>query len=305
MTRLGRRWAARAASSLALLLTACIPGFAQSQNSSPVPLNIFKTISATGTQTSALQSTPWLTQYGTLLITWASITGSPATCTFQIKSADTNGNLQNNGSALSVTPSNGSTSQIFSPSSTLLSAPQLEVVYACGTYPSGGTLTLDFVPLVSIAVQPSGNYFNANLYASSTAVGLGGNTAANSLPVAEATNQGNPCFNPNSTPVTLTGASSGTSATQLIALSAGKQIFLCSVVLTAISGTTPKYTLEYGTGTNCATLAGTFVGPSASATAGNIFSYPNAFIVPASDELCYLMSGTTPVFDYAIIYVQQ
>ena len=49
------------------------------------------------------------------LVTWAGITGSPATCTIQIKSSDSVGDLINNGSAISVAPSNGTTSQAFTP----------------------------------------------------------------------------------------------------------------------------------------------------------------------------------------------
>ena len=138
-----------------------------------------------------------------------------------------------------------------------------------------------------------------------SAVALGGTTSSASLPTVQATNQGNPCFNPNSTPSTLAGASSGTAAVQLVALASGKQIFVCSVILTAISGTSPTYKLEYGTGTACASGTTALVGPSATSTVGQIFSYPNAFIVPAGDALCYLMGGTTPVYDYAMVYVQQ
>jgi hypothetical protein len=123
--------------------------------------------------------------------------------------------------------------------------------------------------------------------------------------VALSATAANPCQNPNATLTAIAGATSGTSATQIIALASGKQIFICSVVLTTISGTSPTYKLEYGTGSNCAVVVGTLVGPSAVSVAGNVFSYANAFIVPASDELCYLDGGTTPIYDYAIVYVQQ
>jgi hypothetical protein len=136
-------------------------------------------------------------------------------------------------------------------------------------------------------------------------VALGSTTSSASLPTVQATNQGNPCYNPNSTPTPFSGATSGTSTTQLIALSSGKQIFICAVTLTAISGTSPTYKLVYGTGSNCAGSPVTLVGPSAVSTAGQIFSYPNSFIVPAGNALCYVMGGTSPVYDYSIVEVQQ
>lgn len=134
---------------------------------------------------------------------------------------------------------------------------------------------------------------------------LGSTTMSASIPHVNATNQANPCLNPNATLTTLAGATSGTSATQLIALIASKQIFVCQITLTAISGTSPTYKLEYGTGTACASGTTALVGPSAASVAGSIFSYPNSFIVPASNALCYLNGGTTPIYDYAIVYVQQ
>jgi|ERR1017187_9651940 hypothetical protein len=134
---------------------------------------------------------------------------------------------------------------------------------------------------------------------------LGSAAMAASMPIVQATNQQNPCYNPNSTPTSLNGATSGTALTQIIALSSGKQIFLCSVTFTVVSGTTINYELEYGTATNCASGTTVLVGPSATVTAGQIFSYPNAFIVPASNALCYKMGTTSPIIDYAIVYVQQ
>lgn len=86
-------------------------------------------------------------------MTWASITGSSSGCTIQIKSADSLGNLVNNGSAVSVTPSNGTTGINFVPAASLQTASQIEAVYACSGYPSAGTLTLDFAP--SITTYPT------------------------------------------------------------------------------------------------------------------------------------------------------
>lgn len=113
-------------------------------------VNLFSAVAATGTQTSSTVRVSTFGQFGTLYFTWASITGSPSGCTVQIKSADSLGNLVNNGSAISVTPSNGSSQQYFSPS--VFTAGQMQAVYSCSVYPSAGTLTLDFVPGLSVGI---------------------------------------------------------------------------------------------------------------------------------------------------------
>jgi hypothetical protein len=121
-----------------------------------------------------------------------------------------------------------------------------------------------------------------------------------------ATSGGNPCQNPYAQLLSVVGTTSGTSLTQIIAPVSGKQIYLCSVTFTTISGITPTYGLEYGTDSNCGTGTTVLVGaPSAAVTLGTIFNYYQAFIVPAGNALCYKSGGTTPVFQYAINYVQQ
>jgi hypothetical protein len=115
-------------------------------------VNLFNAAAATATATSSVTRVSTFSQYGTLILTWASITGSPSACTIQIKSADSLGNLLNNGSAISVTPSNGTTGQAFTPASTLATSAQMEAVYSCTTYPTAGTLSLEFVPALSAAI---------------------------------------------------------------------------------------------------------------------------------------------------------
>jgi hypothetical protein len=116
----------------------------------PCPLNasvqLFTTVAATGTATATAQKVYNFSMTGTLIATYASITGSPATCTFQVKSGDSLGNLINNASAVSTTPANGTTSTVFIPATTQQTADEISVVYACGTYPTAGTLSLEFVP---------------------------------------------------------------------------------------------------------------------------------------------------------------
>ena len=114
-------------------------------------VNLFNAASATATQTSSTARVSTFGQYGELIVTWAGITGSPAGCTLQIKSADSLGNLTNNGGAVAVAPSNGTSAILFTP--TIYTAAQMDAVYACTTYPTAGTLSLDFVPSVTVYSQ--------------------------------------------------------------------------------------------------------------------------------------------------------
>jgi hypothetical protein len=112
-------------------------------------VNLFNAVSATATQTSSTVRVSTFGQYGELIVTWASITGSPSGCTLQLKSADSLGNLTNNGSAVAVAPANGTSAILFTPA--IYTAAQMQAVYACATtYPSAGTLSLDFVPSITV-----------------------------------------------------------------------------------------------------------------------------------------------------------
>lgn len=116
---------------------------------------------------------------------------------------------------------------------------------------------------------------------------------------------GNPCLGVDGTIQSVTGATSGTSATQIIAAITGKQIFVCSLNVQGVSGTTPTFSLVYGTGSNCAGTPTTFVTPIATA-AGTLFNFSGPIgRVPVSQELCYQGGGTTPIQNYLITYIQK
>lgn len=115
-------------------------------------VNLWTAQDVTLTRTSATVRNPIFSQTGTLQITWASITGSPATCTLQIQGVDSVGNVLNNGSTFSVSPANGTSSQSFTAASTLQSAAQIKAIFACVTYPTTGTLTLDYTPIPNVNV---------------------------------------------------------------------------------------------------------------------------------------------------------
>jgi hypothetical protein len=127
----------------------------------------------------------------------------------------------------------------------------------------------------------------------------------------QAGNNGNPayltgldaCAASNTQPLNVAVNISGGSAatTQVIALSAGKQIFLCEWTLTIGSTATTATTLlfEYGTGTNCATSPTALTGAmgSLTATAGPAIMLINGpysgstFVTPAGKELCLVTTG--------------
>lgn len=161
-------------------------------------VNIWTAQDVTVTRTSAAVRNPIFSQTGTLQLTWASITGSPATCTLQVQGVDSVGNALNNGSTFSVSPANGVTSQTFTAAAALQSAAQIKAIFACVTYPTTGTLTLDFTPIPNVNVT---NTVTAALAAGSALVGKVGidqttpgttnAVSATNLPTTADTNSGN------------------------------------------------------------------------------------------------------------------
>jgi hypothetical protein len=139
-------------------------------------------------------------------------------------------------------------------------------------------------------------------YSTTTLNALSLDTAGN-LRVAQPVT-GNPCLNPNATLLWVAGSTSGTSAVQIIALSGSNRIYICSLNVTGVSGTTPAFGLVYGTGSNCATGQTTVQG-AFTTTAAALYSFHGPGpITAAGTALCYLNTGTTPVQRYSITYVQ-
>ena len=115
----------------------------------------------------------------------------------------------------------------------------------------------------------------------------------------------NACQDPNAILQAVAASTSGTSAVQVIALASGAKVFLCSMNVVGVSGTSPTFSLVYGTGTNCGTGQTTIVG-SFGTTANTLYPFNNPFFVtPAGQAICYLDGGTSPVQRLAITYVQR
>lgn len=144
----------------ALINTGPGAGTWQDPNVSYTPVNLFNAVNATATRTSANTKNPVYSAGGTLLVTWASITGAPSGCTIQMQAVDSLGNATNSGSAVAVTPANGTTSiQVPQNVATTVapSAAFIAAVYACSTtYPTTGTLSLDFAGQMNQQGQGTG-----------------------------------------------------------------------------------------------------------------------------------------------------
>lgn len=121
----------------------------------------------------------------------------------------------------------------------------------------------------------------------------------------DAYNGGNPCMDPSIYLQTASGQTSGTTLTQVIPLVTGQQIYICSLAIQGVSGTTPTLSWSYGTGANCGTGTTTLI-PSMATAAGAFFPFPMPVTkVPAGKALCYQGGGTTPVQNYVLTYVQK
>jgi hypothetical protein len=127
-------------------ISACAPG-------DPIVsynyVNLLNAAVATTTATGAAVRNSMFSTSGNLYVTFASITGSPATCTIQLKNIDSQGNSINNGPALAVTVANGTKSFSVVPLPALRAAGQMSATFNCGTFPTAGTITVDFSPSFS------------------------------------------------------------------------------------------------------------------------------------------------------------
>jgi hypothetical protein len=114
----------------------------------------------------------------------------------------------------------------------------------------------------------------------------------------------NPCANPSATLNGVLVSTSGTSAVQLVALVSGQKIYPCALNVVGVSGTTPTFSLVFGTGTACATGQTVYLGAWTTA-ANTVYSFNGPMApVPASQALCYLNTGTTPIQRVNLSYVQ-
>lgn len=114
------------------------------------------------------------------------------------------------------------------------------------------------------------------------------------------------CNTPGTQLQTSVTAMSGTTAAQIIALAAGKRVYICNTVLATAGGTSPTFSLQYGTGTNCAVGTTTFI-PAITIPVANAApqQWTGQFVVPAGNAVCYLLTGTTPTGTLTMTFLQQ
>jgi hypothetical protein len=124
--------------------------------------------------------------------------------------------------------------------------------------------------------------------------------------VAISPNSGNACANPSAGLTSVyNGATSGTSAVQVVALSGTTKVYVCSLSVVLTSGTSPTFALVYGTGTACGTGQGNVTFPVSTTATPITYNGPIVGVTPAGNALCYLQTGTTPINKFVLTYVQQ
>jgi len=97
-------------------------------------------VAATATHTSSPFPNAGYFKQAELYVIWSGITGSPSGCTIQVKASGDATNFIASGTAITLTPGTNQVS-VF----TGAIGEQVEYAYACATYPSAGTLTLESV----------------------------------------------------------------------------------------------------------------------------------------------------------------
>jgi hypothetical protein len=116
---------------------------------------------------------------------------------------------------------------------------------------------------------------------------------------------GNPCVDSRATIQSIALNASTTSAVQIIALSGTTKIYPCSITVLG-GGTTPTFSLVYGTGTNCATGQTVLITAIAIPTAAPAQTFPSPVgSTPAGQAVCTLLTGTSPTAKGVLSYVQQ
>lgn len=222
---------------------------------------------ATATSTSTAVRLPNFSGFGTLSIQGVGITGSPSGCTvtlaYQSNSATLAGAVQQ---TIAFTPA--VSVQYFNITPTQPTGDQYVAVYTCSsTYPTAGVLNISFSP----APAPA--------------------------PVAL-----DPCQNAHTVKSSVAVSVTSATTTQLVALSAGKSIYVCGATINSVGGTS---TLEYGTGSSCGTGTTTLTGPFAAATVAKIGGYGTTVTAPSGNALCIVSGTSTTATAGVVTYVQQ
>jgi len=247
---------------------------AQAAYTQQAGVSFFTSTSAAATHTSGAIQLPTTNGVGILNITESGITGSPSGCTVALKYQQNNATVATAAVAtVSFTPSTGTQQLFVNP--TVAAGDSYVAVYACSsTYPTAGLISISFSPV---------------------------NVAA----ILNVTSFGDPCKNPAaSTSSAVINVSSATT-TQLVALAAGKSVYVCQVTMSGGSAATAV--LEYGTGSSCGTGTTALTGALAlNATQPVSLGWGGALAsTPAGAALCLVTGGTVTTAQGIVSYVQQ
>lgn len=116
---------------------------------------------------------------------------------------------------------------------------------------------------------------------------------------------GNPCVNPAANLASISGLTSTTNSTQIIAAANSAKIYICSLTIIGVSGTSPTFSLVQGSGSNCSNFQTNLIqGFQTSANQLYQFAHPVSIGI-MGNALCYKNGGNSPVQNYNITYVQQ
>lgn len=170
-------------------------------------------------------------------------------------------------------------------------------------------LLLSYSTFGQQAVQPGNDGTNPHPLLTDTTgrpiLGAGTQAIGTVTLAAAGANGANPCANPNANLQSVSFTTSGTTAVQQIAISGTTKVYGCALNVIGQSGTTPTFSLVFGTGTNCAVGQGTLV-PAFATPANTLFPFVSpVFVTTAGQAVCYLDTGTTPVQVVTLTYVQQ
>jgi hypothetical protein len=258
----------------ALSLFTALPSFAQVPSISYQAMSgvsLFTGVAATATSVSAPIRLPEFTGAGSLEVTEAGITGSPSGCSIALAFQSNNAATPSAAVAtISFTPATGVQLLAVNPTG-VGTGDNYVATYACSTYPTAGTITVSFSPAKAVV----------------------------------AANFGDPCKNPNvATSSAVINVSSATT-TQLVALAAGKSIYVCQA--TASGGSAATALFEYGTGSSCGTGTTALTGAMALSASQPVSLGWGGLLVaaPVGNALCLVTGGTVTTAQGLISYVQQ
>ncbi len=132
-------------------------------------------------------------------------------------------------------------------------------------------------------------------------------TVSPTAPMPTTLPTGDVCQNPTIAKVSASIVISTATTTQLVALSASKIIYVCSLNFTT-GGTTPTYQFKYGTQTTtpCDTGAANISGAFAPVSGSTFIAMGSGVLMQttASQQLCVTTGGTTPAANGFITFVQ-